>query len=250
MGIWLEYLPELHHQPYRLGRHVEHDEENFKFAWSGEKATGNSVVWGSEGPILNQLSVGACTGFTDADVLNTDMFAAIRKKKHGGTYLQAGDALDFYHEATELSALGGGQVWPPDDPGSSGPAAAQAAVNAGYFDTYTHCFTWDQFQSAIEKQPVMLGTIWTNDMFNYNGDGVVSIGSLDDNNIAGGHEYMARGILYQQSLVLCRNHWYAQDNVTPWNEGTDGLKQPGEFYISFQDLQTLLNNQGDVTVPS
>lgn len=250
MGVWVQVLPENPDNPFRLGRHIERDERHltlFRWPWS-KPVEEVDVVWPGPGPILNQAAVGGCTGFTDADMINYPQFDAIRKKLHPSGYMQDGDGLNFYHQSTVISAIGGGQVWPPNDVGSSGPAAAQAAENDGYFGKYLHGFTWAEFQSAIATQPVMIGSVWTDSMFTPNSDGVISVG--DVNNGDGGHEYSVRAVLYTRNLVLMRNHWYAEDNVTPWSNTSDGIKQPGEAYITIPDFKRLLAAQGDITIPS
>lgn len=249
MGIWIENIPERHDRPYRLGRNVEHDTRNRGFSWPWSKPQGVTVFWSDSGPILNQGSIGSCTGDTVADVLNTDMFTPVRKAKNDSTYFDQDQAYNIYSLSTHISATGGGQEWPPNDVGSSGPAAAEAGEHLGYFDKYQHCFTIDQAIAALETQPVMFGTIWTNDMFDYDNDGVISIGSLDESNQVGGHEFMGRGFNNTTGLILCRNHWYEQDNVTLWNPTTNGAKLPGEFWIHKDDMAALLAQQGDVTVP-
>ena len=235
--------------PHRLGRHYEWDSRSLDWPTPHKDVANVDTVWPDGAPILNQADIGSCTGDTDADILNTEFFAAVRQAKNNGNYFNQADAYKFYHQATINSSIGGGQIWPPNDTGSSGPAAAQALVQDGYITSYGHATDWNSFCASIEKQPVMVGSIWTQDMFNPDANGVISVGSLDEDNQAGGHEYMVRGILYSKNLVLMRNHWYAEDNVTPWCPGSDGTKLPGEAYITIPDFQRLLVAQGDVTVP-
>lgn len=242
-------LPERSDNPFRLGRHYEWDARSLHWPTPHKTPAYNNTVWTDAGPLLNQGDVGSCTGDTVADLLNTDMFAPVRISKHKNCYFTQADAYNFYSKATTISGVGGGQFWPPNDVGSTGPAAAQAGVDFGYFDNYTHATTFDQFCASIEKQPVMLGVVWTNDMFSYDSAGVISVGSLNTSNQAGGHEFMGRAIFYDKNLVLCRNHWLGADGVTPWNPLNDGIKLPGEFYITIPDFKNLLLMQGDVTVP-
>jgi hypothetical protein len=228
------------HDP-RLGRHVEHDSRSWNFAIDlDEPKELTDVFWGDKGPILDQGEVGGCVGFTGADILNTDFFAAVRQAHNSGKYYQNKDGLNFYHLATVSDNISG--TYPPDDTGSSGLGLAKALKKLGLIKSYQHAFSWSQFNAGIAKQPLALGTLWTNDMFNPNKDGVISVGSLDDSNIAGGHEWSVRGVSYTKNLVLGRNHWNAS-----WDKTTNGQKLPGEFWISIPDVQKLLKNQGDVT---
>jgi hypothetical protein len=244
MTIVLTKLIERPDNPFRLGRHQEHDERAWHFPTPWSKPQNISKFWTTAAPILDQGNVGSCTGNTVVDVVNTDLFTPIRTAKNHGNYLVEADALNIYSKGTYLSAIGGGQTYPPDDPGCTGPAVAKAAEDLGLFDKYLHCFNWDQFCATIEQTPVMLGTPWTQQMFDPDQDGFCRVGDINDSTLAGGHEYMGRAIDYENTRVLCRNHWNAQ-----WNPEQIDQKDPGEFWLSFTDLQSLLQNGGDVTVP-
>lgn len=227
-----------------LGRHVEHDSRSRNFAFMAPVPPRKvDVFWSDSAPVLDQGDIGGCVGWTGADILNTDLFAPLRKAKNGGKYYTDQDALKFYELATHKDNISG--YYPRVDTGSSGLGLSKALLSLGLIDRYTHCFSWTQFLSAIQTQPVALGTLWTNDMSNPDRHGVVHVGSLNDANIIGGHEYMCRGISFTKNMVLCRNHW------TPtWNTKVDSPKVPGEFWLPIPDLQELLSskNQGDVTV--
>jgi hypothetical protein len=226
----------------RLGRHVEHDSRSWDFAVTAETpAKPVDVFWGDQAPILNQGNVGGCVGFTGADFLNTDFAKQVRHAHNSDQFYGNDEGLTLYHDATVADNIKG--TYPPDDTGSSGLGLAKALVKLGLIKSYQHAFTWAHFQAAIAVQPVAVGTLWTNDMFKPNKDGVIKVGSLSDDNIAGGHEYMIRGISYTKNLVLMRNHWDYS-----WSPHTSGQKLPGEAWISIPDFQELLANQGDVTV--
>ena len=229
--------------PFALGRNVEHDERSRDFAFSippPEKLT--DVIWPDVSGILDQGNVGSCTGNAAAQLVNTAAFDKMRTIVHKDTFLTEKDAVTIYSEATKLDNISGS--YPPDDTGSSGLGAAKALKRFRYIETYTHCFTWDQFCAAIATQPVIAGTLWTHNMFTPDSKGVIHVHSIAEGNIAGGHEYMIRGILYSKSLVLMRNSW-----SYTWCPGSENGKVPGEAWISFADFKTLLKNQGDITVP-
>jgi hypothetical protein len=227
----------------RLGRHVEHDSRSLEFAVKvpSKGAPDVTVFHADEAPILDQGQVGGCVGFTGADVLNTDFFKAVRDDHNSGNYFNDDDGLRFYHDATVSDSIRG--TYPPDDTGSTGLGLAKALKKAGLIKSYQHCFSWDQYLTALAKQPVCLGTLWTNSMFKPDKNGVVKVGSLSDSNIAGGHEYMSRGRDANKGLNLMRNHWAAS-----WDSKHLGDKLPGEFWVTDADLKKLLANQGDVTV--
>lgn len=227
-----------------LGRHVEHDSRSRNFAFLARPpAKQIDVFWSDSAPVLNQGDLGGCVGWTGADILNTDIFIPLRRAKNNAKTYTDKEALRFYELATSKDDISGS--YPPNDTGSSGLGLAKALQSLGLIDRYSHCFTWSQFLAAIQTQPVALGTLWTNTMSQPDRYGVVRVGSLSEDNIAGGHEYMCRGISFTKSMVLCRNHW-----GPTWSPKKSGGKLPGEFWLPFSDLQELLSskNQGDVTV--
>lgn len=226
----------------RLKRHVEHDDRSRNFAFAAApKVVDKTIFWENDAPILDQLKLGGCVGFTGADVMNTAMFTPIRRNRNGNQFFNNNDGKFFYQQATMNDSIKG--QYPPDDTGSSGLGLAKALKKLGYIDGYTHVLSWNAYLTAIQKQPLALGTLWTNNMFQPNADGVVSVGELTDANIAGGHEYSVRGRNADTHLNLCRNHWNKS-----WSPHTIKQKLPGEFWITDNDLKLLLKNQGDITV--
>lgn len=227
--------------PRPLGRHIDHDSRSRAFAFSvPERVVERSVVWPHNTPVLNQGQIGACTGNAMAQLLNCKLFAPCRLGKMS---LAETDALQLYSLATHLDGFGPGQYYPPHDEGSSGLGVAKAAAQLGYIDTYQHCFTLEQLQAAIQTQPVITGTSWTQPMFTPDPKtGFVSVGPLNDSTVVGGHEYLVQGIDYEREAIVCLNSW-----GDTWGGGA-GLAA-GQFRISFSDYTALLADSGDVVVP-
>jgi len=218
-------------QDPRLGRVVEHDERSRDYPFTLSQPSNTTTDWPSHAPVLDQGRIGSCTGNAMAQCLDCDFFAG---HGLGGKYLTETDALTLYSIASTLDHMPG--EYPPSDRGSSGIAVAKAAEKLGYITSYTHTFDWPHFQAAIETQPVIVGTLWTQQMMTPVG-GLVTVGPLDDTTVMGGHEYLCRGINYQTGLITFRNSW-----GTGWGEA-------GEFTMTFADFEMLLANRGDVTVP-
>lgn len=240
MAVVLEKLPEKPEIPHRLGRHVEHDERSRMFAFSRPvppPLLDHTVIWESSAPILEQGNLGSCTGNAAAQLINTDLFLPVRRAKHRPAWLNEHDAVHLYSKATVLDNISG--HYRPDDTGSSGIGVAKSLKFYNYIDHYEHCFTWEQFLAGIVTQPVLFGTLWTDQMFVPDAKGVVSVGTISDATVAGGHEYLCRGINFEKSVCLFRNSW-----GDTWNP-----VMKGEFCMSFSDVKKLLANQGDVTVP-
>lgn len=227
--------------PLPLGRHVEKDSRSRKFTFQASgPVPERSVVWPHNTPVLDQGQVGSCTGNAMAQLLNCKLFAPARQNK---VSLTEKDALALYSAATHNDGLGASQYYPPHDEGSSGLGVAKGAVKLGYIDSYQHCFTLAQIQAAIQSQPLIVGTAWTDPMFNPDPHtGFVSPGALDDSTIVGGHEYLCQGIDYVHGALVFLNSW-----GPGWGGGT-GLR-PGQFRISFADFNNLLAADGDAVVP-
>lgn len=212
-----------------LGRLVEHDPRSRSFMAALAPAQ-RSVLWGHHAPVLDQGSLGSCTGNAMAQLLNTDLFNTSRGKVKTG-YLTEDDAVKLYHNATILDGYPG--TYPPDDTGSSGLGVAKAAKLEGFITAYKHAFGLSHFLSALQLQPVIVGTDWTNGMFKPNKKGFVK----PTGSIAGGHEYLALGVDYSAQVITFLNSWSSS-----WGLG-------GRFFMTFTDFGKLLGSQGDVTAP-
>lgn len=220
--------------PHALGRHIEHDERSraFPFASPGPTVS-RSVTWGIAKTVLHQR-LNACTGNAAAHCLNTDLFKPVRRTKNQGRLFYQADAVRIYSLATQHDEFSG--QYPPVDKGSSGLGVAKACKKMGYIDRYTHCFSFGQFLAAVETQPVLVGTLWTEDMNRPGPDGLVVPGLLTGPRVVGGHEYLCRGVDYENRTLRFRNSWGAR-----W-----GLS--GDFFIGFADFTALLKADGDATV--
>ena len=226
---------------HRLGRHVEHDERswNFRFLDKNIKPRLRTTHWSSKATPLNQGDVGSCTGNAVTQWLNTDFAGAVQIAKNAGKFFDEQDALDIYSKATILDNISG--QYPPNDTGSTGNAACKAAVKFGYLKRYSWLFSFTSIQAAVEMTPLVTGTLWTNTMFKPV-NGLVSVGSLANSNVAGGHEYLMCGIDYKAEVFEFRNSW---GDTKDW----PGCKPGGYFAIGFKDYRRLIDSDGDATVP-
>lgn len=213
----------------KLGRLVEHDEKS-RLYQAPKAAAQRSVLWGHHAPVLDQGNLGSCTGNAMAQLLNTDAFNAARAKVKTG-YLTEDEAVKLYHDATVLDGYPG--TYPPDDTGSSGLGVAKAAKKEGFIPGYKHAFGLSHFLSALQLQPVIVGTDWYDGMFKPNKKGFVK----PTGSVAGGHEYLALGVDYAAQVITFLNSW------------SSGWGQQGRFFMSFTDVGKLLASQGDVTAP-
>lgn len=235
---------------YSLGRVVEHDPRSLHYAAGvlPQKAI-QSVQWKRQAPHFNQGDVGSCSGNAPAGLIVTNSLGRTgvtqvtitdeqATKTKGvftaGTYTVDEDfAVLCYELNTRIDSFPG--TYKPDDTGSSGLAAAKTLVLLGLADVYTHGFTLGALDSALQKGPVMAGTVWLNCMFEPNSDGLIRLDVSSP--VAGGHEYVLSGLDVEKDLYTLDNSW-----------GEDWAVN-GQAFISRQDMKWLLDQQGDVTVP-
>lgn len=117
--------------------------------------------------------------------------------------LDMDDAHKIYSLATKLDPWE--DEWPPVDTGSSGLAAAKAAVKLGLGGEYRHVFGGaDEVVQLIQMGRVVnIGTWWYGGMFHPTSTGII----MPTGNQVGGHQYIARGYNAKLDLVRIRCWW-------------------------------------------
>lgn len=231
----------------RLGRHVRHDSRSLAYQVQPKpRHQLNSIRHISKIPVLDQGSLGSCTGnaatkalsygkFWDGVVSSSVGFAAVAL--FGKDVLSTTDAakdeqyaVDLYSDATKLDPWQG--EYPPDDTGSDGLSVAKVLQARGLIAGYQHATSLDAVLTALQDGPVITGTVWNQDMFHPDGDGRLHITGAQ----AGGHEYVLDEVDMQLKRIWIQNSW----------DRTWG--QNGRAYYTFDDYETLLHNQGDATI--
>jgi hypothetical protein len=210
---------------FKLGRVVDHDARSLNFP-APSVLTVKTIRHRRYGAILDQGQLGSCTGNALAGALNT---VPLRVPKR---VLHEVDAVKLYSLATTLD--GDGTSYPPTDSGSSGLAVCQAGVKLGYLRSYAHAFGFDHYLTSLMLTPVIIGVNWYEGFFNPDANGFISISGA----VAGGHEIEVVGYDVKGQYSWVANSWGK----------TWGLK--GYFKIPDPVMRRLLNEQGDVTVPS
>ncbi|MEV7975460.1 hypothetical protein [Streptomyces sp. NPDC086519] len=233
------HLPETHNRGYRFGRHVEHDPRSLNYAHGVLPKTAiKSVDWTRRAPIFDQQSLGSCTGNAATGLIGTDSAArtGLTSVTINGDTLPVDEdlAVDVYKLATQLDNITG--TYPPDDTGSSGLGAAKALKKLGLATGYTHAFSLAALKSALQTGPVMVGTVWLESMFDT--DPATGFVNVDRNSqVAGGHEYVLSAYDTTRQAFRMDNSW------------GDSWGVRGSAWFTESDVQWLLSQQGDVTVP-
>lgn len=234
-----------------LGRLVHHDPRSLRYAHGVlPKSAIKSVDWTRRIPILDQGQLGSCTGNAATGLLGTDsagrtatgnvvISEAGAAASHGlftvgAHYLDEAFAVKLYSLATILDGYPG--QYPPTDTGSSGLGVAKALQALGLAGGYSHAFSLAALDSALQTGPVLIGIPWLQSMFDTAADGRIIVDRSSP--VKGGHE-----------LELNRFDAGTGEYEVPnsWSE-TWGVQGCG--YFAAADLQWLLSQKGDVTVPS
>lgn len=208
-----------------IGRHIRHDPRSLAYLVA-ETSTVTTKIWHLDSGTLDQGNVGACTGNALVDTLGTDPYYGTFP---AGTVLDERLALEIYSEAEKID---GGEGYPPEDKGSSGLSAAQAAKARGLISGYLHITSVAAAHTAIQSGPFMVGTYWYTGMDSPDATGVVQATGT----VRGGHEYECYGYDAETDLWWFRNSWGP----------TYGIQ--GNFAYDTATFTKLLAAHGDATV--
>ncbi len=232
--------PEMHLPDKRLGRHVEHDprSRDYDVAHVLRAAPLVSKRWQRRIPVLDQGNVGSCTGNGATGYAGTDNavrqgVTAWRTPASGRrTKLTETWALDFYERETVIDGIPG--VYPPDDTGSSGLAAAKVLQQLGLCTSYRHSFTAKTALAALSQiGPVLVGVKWFTGCDNPDPDGRIR----PTGTVRGGHE-----IVFDEIDVENQRVWFTNSWGTSWSVA-------GRAYVSFSDFAAWIRDGGDVVIP-
>jgi hypothetical protein len=117
-----------------------------------------------------------------------------------------------------------------DYDGTSVRAGAKVMQEMGYIDSYL--WAWDlntTIDAALSLGPVVVGTNWYEGMFSPEGKVVKPTGR-----IAGGHAWLIDGANRKHGFFRAKNSWGR------------GWGTKGRFWISFEDMERLINEDGEV----
>lgn len=182
------------------------------------------VTWPDNEPTLDQGNYGTCVGNGCAQWGNT---------------LPIDDKFDekaaraIYYEATILDGS-------PDDPDAPGGGQQGATVRSGVkalqnrkrLNAYAFAASVaEAAQFVLAHGPVIMGSDWTNDMFNPDANGFVK----PTGGVAGGHCYVLLGYDPAAKVLEYLNSWGAS-----WGKS-------GHFFMHQADAETLFASQGEAS---
>lgn len=220
-------------QDPRLDRLVQFDPKSREFPVSSvprlaEAKKLRSYTW-SCGVVNDQGSEGACVGFGWGHQL------AARPAPVKGID-NAFSRNVIYWPAQRDDEWPGGS-YPGAEPfyeGTSVLAGARVCFGMRAFRQYRWCFSLRDLQLAVGyNSPAVLGLNWYQGMYEPDADGYIR----PTGELMGGHCLLARGISLRNNHFLLHNSW-----GTEW-----GIN--GTCFISFEDIERLLYEQGEACVP-
>lgn len=214
----------------RLGRHVVHDSRSLRYlAPRRDPATLTSRSHSIAVPIMDQGSVGSCTGHAGTALLGGTAYWLAGRDAIG-----PGDphvfAENLYGDATLIDPWTGS--WRPDDTGSDGLSIAKVLKARGLISGYQHATSLEAVLTALAQRPVIVGTSWYEGMYDTSWEGEINVAGQT----LGGHEYCLDEIDVERQRVWMRNSW----------GGGYGLL--GRAWMSWDALRRLLADYGDCTV--
>lgn len=138
-------------------------------------------------------------------------------------------AMEIYRRALQLDPWEG-----EEDEGTSVLAGIKAATERGWYKEYRWAFGLaDMLDTLGYWGPCVLGINWYEQMFFPDSVGVIR----PEGEVAGGHAILAMGVSINKKRVRLHNSW------------GDGWGLSGDCYISFDDLDRLLQEQGECCIP-
>lgn len=169
---------------------------------------------------LDQGQLGSCVGHGWTHARDA------RPKSHVVTEQ---DALAIYYRAQQLDEYPGENY-----EGTSVLGGAKAMQEKGWISSYTWAKSLTDVLHAIGYAgPVVIGVNWLAGMMDTDGNGQIhATGAVE-----GGHCVALVGVSIPKKLVRVHNSW-----STSWGYG-------GDAFLSFDDLERLLGDQGDACIP-
>lgn len=210
----------------RLDRVIQFDERSRGYSIADLRTSSNlrSYTWRCN-DWFDQGREGACVGFALGHEL------AARPAEVSGldyNYL----IQEIYWEAQKIDPWEGG-AYPDANPrydGTSVLAGVKRVQKLGWIEGYRWAFNIEDVLYGLgHNGPAVLGVAWYDSMYTPDENGFIK----PTGNLVGGHAILARAVNVREGYVTLRNSW-----------GKDWGKD-GDCYITFEDLEALLKQNGE-----
>jgi hypothetical protein len=205
----------------RLGRTLHLDARSLAYAVERDAAamgrTPKTVLWQRVLGILDQGSLGSCTGNAGVGALGTQPFYdAMGRQMPLDVAAAERYAVQLYADATRLDVWPGS--YPPEDTGSSGLAVCKVLRSRGVIAGYRWATSPAGLARLLQEGPVLLGMPWYSAFFDPAPGGWIERGDWQRSGVAGGHEVEVVGIDvdahdFGRSALTLANSW-----GTGWGE--------------------------------
>lgn len=210
---------------YPLGRLPAPDPRDHAFRLAAllptEPSRRSRYFW--SGWFGDQGSTSSCVGFSWTHWLTAGPVTQTSRDWNG-------HALSTYSEAQRLDEWDGEAY-----DGTSVRAGAKALQAQGFISEYRWAWTADEIVRAVlDVGPVVVGTNWTEAMFQPDSKGVIK----PDGEVAGGHAYLIDGASLDRGLVRIKNSWGR------------GWSVAGRAYMSISHLAHLIDMDGEAALAS
>lgn len=225
------YYREIPTDDPRLGRNVYHDPRSRLYAYHAPRhAAFVSKRHNRFIPVLDQGSLGSCTGNTGLGACGTAPFYDTLDEIVDDWSQSV--AVSIYSDATKIDPFTG--TYPPTDTGSNGLSVAKVLKSRGWISGYKHIFSSHDLKGALQEGPVMLGINWYSSFYHPESDGqlVIKPGA----SVSGGHEILIDEIDMENERYWITNSWGR------------GWGEEGRAYFTFETMDRLLREDGDLVV--
>jgi hypothetical protein len=203
----------------RLGRHLWLDSRSLGYMVENQVSAMAAPLknqnWDRVIPILDQGSLGSCTGNAGAGALGTQPFYdKVGQRTLGDTKdskVLEDFAVRLYSDATKVDPYPGSYL--PTDTGSSGLAVCKVLAKRGTISGYTWARTAYGFLRLLQNGPVLVGMPWYQAFYYPDRTGFIdSNRNWASSGLAGGHEVEAIGVELDtrdvfNSTIIYVNSW-------------------------------------------
>ena len=179
-----------------------------------KRITPRSMFW-EVGPILDQGDTPQCVAYSAEQFLQTTPLATMDGPRPAEIYTLAQQLDEWPGEAYDGTSVRGG---------------AKALTQLGRLKSYVWASgVLDVRDWIITKGPVMMGSVWLEEMFWPDAAGILHVGGA----VAGGHAYLITGYDVHTNMFKMANSWGA------------GWGVQGSAWLKARDVGRLISKRGE-----